>query len=782
MNRPRTHLLYITILMCKHFAFSRPNTDNSTFGMFSIEKDEFSQHWLMHAFYDYNMTDCYVLYLRETMKFMTASSTEMSLNDSVNLCKDPQSTSNWNSNCVDKVLRVSHIPLDRCSLESGDILNLCVVFFKMNHEVYQSFYCRMKLGWLHSKGIVFDERLYFNHCPDSNIPVYLLHFGFHTLDIYLFMNKTECEKQRFSFMQPYQDDEEEGNETVTVIQAIHTGVYTPVCVMEKGMKNPLHCQIPFEQWRDERRIGKCPPSECMAESNVNKTYDCIPFIQKEICRSEHIHEGAVCWLNKTEQLYDMCKAITPHEMTRKLRDPHFHELSATCYYHLYPEKQGQLTMEDLNDLFFIPLDSRSRKPLIESSCLDIYKYMLPRIKETPNKMFWVKEIGTKGTDDVVLNVMIGFLCLGGIVAVLNIILVLQMRRNDYNIIAVDIHIIFIVVFLTTSLICETVMVALSGQVLPACFKQYYTVFLAFLRDTVYLFLIALSYDRTYAIARPLMARSTLTKKRAKLVCIYITLSTFIFRVLQGIVTELEHYFYQEKMCVTGRDKTWYKSAIYIMMLINGIAYGLAWLFILLVNIVLGYNLARNAKKWKREVPFHQVVSIVGVSICHLIFSSAIVNSHGILPIVYSTALSRESSAFQFLLKFTEMEKYRIISICINSIQHLMIGGFLLGFTPKYKDMIVKCLCAEKPENTLAMRRRGRQMEACEEDDGILVEVTQRLPNQAVHNNDNQTESSNTDQKSRTTVFVDVEVHVKPCDVDAEELTPATPPLAGSLHE
>ncbi len=165
---------------------------------------------------------------------------------------------------------------------------------------------------------------------------------------------------------------------------MHTGVYTPVCVMEQGMISPLHCQIPFEQWSDEMHIGKCPPSECITKSNpestVMKSYDCIPFIQKGTCQSEYIHESAVCFLNKTDESYYLCKAITPHDMIRKLRNPHFHELSATCFYYLYPEKHGQLTIEDLNDFIFIPLDSRSRLPLIESSCLETYKYVLPKIE------------------------------------------------------------------------------------------------------------------------------------------------------------------------------------------------------------------------------------------------------------------------------------------------------------------------------------------------------------------------------------------------------------------
>ena len=119
--------------------------------------------------------------------------------------------------------------------------------------------------------------------------------------------------------------------------------------------------------------------------------------------------------------------------------------------------------------------------------------------------------------------------------------------------------------------------------------------------------------------------------------------------------------------------------------------------------------------------------------------------------------------------------YRIISVCINSLQHLMVGGFLLGFTPKYKDMIVHCLCDKKPENLLPMRRRGRHMDACKVDERIHVEVPQRSMNKAVHKNDNELESD-TDQKRRTTVFVDVEVHVKPTDIDTEELNPATPSL------
>ncbi len=169
------HLLYITILMCKHFVFPCPNMDNSTYGMSSIGKYTSTQNCSMHAFYDHNMSDCYILHSRKTLQFKTVTSTEMTLNKkSINLCRDgAQSTSNWNPNCMDIVLHVSHVPINRCSLQPGDVLNICLVFFRKNHEVYESFYCRVKLGWLHSKGIVFDEKLYLHHCPGGwNIPLY----------------------------------------------------------------------------------------------------------------------------------------------------------------------------------------------------------------------------------------------------------------------------------------------------------------------------------------------------------------------------------------------------------------------------------------------------------------------------------------------------------------------------------------------------------------------------------------------------------------------------------
>ncbi len=66
----------------------------------------------------------------------------------------------------------------------------------------------------------------------------------------------------------------------------------------------------------------------------------------------------------------------------------------------------------------------------------------------------------------------------------NIILVLQMRRNDYTVIVADVYIIFIVVFLTIGLIPEIVVVVLSQQTVSECFRQYYTSIVDFLRDAV----------------------------------------------------------------------------------------------------------------------------------------------------------------------------------------------------------------------------------------------------------------------------------------------------------
>ncbi len=699
------------------------------------------------------------------MKFMTVTSSEMtSKEDSIDWCEDAPSSTNWNPNCFDKVLYTLHSPSNRCNLEPGDALNLCLVFFKENQEVYESFHCRMKLGWIHSGGIAIDERLYFNHCGGRNIPSYFLHFGFHTFDIFPFLNEAECKNESFKVPQILSSatnlsslgklpSTEDSNENSARTQTLHTGMLTPVCVMEKGMKNPSHCQIPFEVWRAQGLQDRCPPTECMiAGFNSSKMYDCIPFIEERTCKSRHMIEGAVCWLNKTDQSYDMCKAITPHDMIRKIRDPHFHELSARCYYHLHPERQGQLTPQDLDDLFFIPLNSMPLSPLIESTCLETYKYMLPSIVENPHGTFWVKEIGVKETKKILVNITIGFICLGVIGCALNIFLVLQMLRNAYTIVVVDIYIVFIVIVLILGLITEIVHVVLANQEsISNCSKEYFMAWMAWLKDTVYVYFIALCYDRTYAIARPLLARSKLTLKRARVICISITVSTFAFKVLQSVTIELEAYFYQTERCGLYPDRIWYKSPRYIWVIIVCIAYVLGWLFLLLINIVLVYNLFVNARKWKREVPCHQVASIVGVSICHLIFSLLSINSRGIGPFVKHLIMYRlisgSASSLSILLKLTEVEKYAVISAGINSIEHLMVGLFLLGFTPKYKDMIVNlCQCCKKPEDMNTVQRRGQQMDAHQiECDEEFVKDSETPRNQTRRISDDPPDLSDTDQ-------------------------------------
>ena len=138
------HLLVLGFLMCHQHTTSLSDKENFTHGTFHIERHtsklRVKRHRLTNSFLENNMTGCHVLYQRKTMKFMTVTSREMtSKEDGIDFCEDVPATTKWNRDCIDKVLFSSHIPGDMCNLEPGDVLNLCLVFFKENRDVYESF-------------------------------------------------------------------------------------------------------------------------------------------------------------------------------------------------------------------------------------------------------------------------------------------------------------------------------------------------------------------------------------------------------------------------------------------------------------------------------------------------------------------------------------------------------------------------------------------------------------------------------------------------------------------
>ncbi len=73
----------------------------------------------------------------------------------------------------------------------------------------------------------------------------------------------------------------------------------------------------------------------------------------------------------------MCKIITPFEMTFRSMEPSFNELRNQCLMYLHPDVA--LTYEHISNLAMLPVDSVSFTTLQEDSCLEMYKYLKPRL-------------------------------------------------------------------------------------------------------------------------------------------------------------------------------------------------------------------------------------------------------------------------------------------------------------------------------------------------------------------------------------------------------------------
>ncbi len=110
--------------------------------------------------------------------------------------------------------------------------------------------------------LAIDELVYQRFCP--HIPMFLPHFGYHTLHVVPFLTESQCIRRWVRQEQPEasvtmfnttgtepdnlqeQDMDHENSVTIPTVD----GFFVPVCVMEKPMKNPYHCYLNMRTGRE----------------------------------------------------------------------------------------------------------------------------------------------------------------------------------------------------------------------------------------------------------------------------------------------------------------------------------------------------------------------------------------------------------------------------------------------------------------------------------------------------------------------------------------------------
>ncbi len=301
----------------------------------------------------------------------------------------------------------------------------------------------------------------------------------------------------------------------------------------------------------------------------------------------------------------------------------------------------------------------------------------------------------------------------GFSLVLNICLVRPMLRSNHDILPVEVYIIFLVVAFVPLFLGSVADLVLSyfTDVLQSnsgaggCFKQWFYIILNWITDVVYFAMIAMCYNRTYAIAKPFRARTVLTPGRSKKRCGVITAVTFLLRSIEVLGILAEDFIYDEehKLCtyyptVTKHTPYYWKSLI--CPILFAILYGLGWLFLLVLNIVLAYHLIFNARKWKREIPVHQVTSVMVMSVANLIIAVAHVANKVVFPML-DVGL-RQGAKSTFSLELETVNMYRqIIEVfhMVSPLEYLMTAIFLISFTPEYKEKIASwcCCCCKNNE-------------------------------------------------------------------------------------
>ncbi len=492
-------------------------------------------------------------------------------------------------------------------------------------------------------------------------------------------------------------------------QVIHTrlateGMSIGVCVMEEQMSSSLHCNVPANEWRSNGSVV-CPPPSCNLKYNPRTQYECIPYINRETCYSPYMHETAVCLVNNSDLSYAMCKSITPFQMYIIAEWPNFKELVRQCFLHLHPD--SRVSGQKLSDFALVPLDSLHFTPLNEDSCLDMYQYY--KQKNNMNPENFTMGVINRRPPNTMIYIEIIFMCIGAASLTLTLCLVIPMMLGNHEITAIEVYlivlsIIFTLIFLISGVDLVTRYFTDMFFVF-GCYEYFFVIFQLWLGDLVYFLLVAMCYDRTYAIARPFKARRTLSPKRSKIICGTITAVTFLLNASKAVGFHVENYMYG----VTGTlqhchnpgpsKRTPYIFTTLVVPILTSIIYVLGWLFLLVLNIVLVYHLVFNARKWRREVPIHQVASVMGISLADLIISIVHVINYGVWPIMELVAFRVHAtrSLGVWELEMNEVVgKYFNFFNMVSPIQFLMTGFFVLTFTPKYKEKIASmCCCKEK---------------------------------------------------------------------------------------
>ena len=174
------------------------------------------------------------------------------------------------------------------------------------------------------------------------------------------------------------------------------GMLIPLCVMEYGFGYSQHCKIPANSW-ENNGITSCPPPECDVHIlRPEKRHDCIPYIDRQACRSFYMGESAVCFVNRSDESYSMCKIISPFTMRLFSMEPSFNELRSQCLMYLHPNVA--LTYEHISNFAMLPIDSVSFELIQEDSCLEMYKYLKPRLTVNQTDFFMTKNFSSQIPD------------------------------------------------------------------------------------------------------------------------------------------------------------------------------------------------------------------------------------------------------------------------------------------------------------------------------------------------------------------------------------------------
>ncbi len=665
---------------------------------------------------NFNETGCYLLSDQKTLTFEAVPETSMK---EYKICGSMMSRENADEVCYEKVLYSLHTPVELCKLGTGNTLGLCLVITDYRTDVFMHFYCKIPLEPIHSLyGIVFNEHLYVRHC--NHVPIYLTHFRFHMLHIAPFLTDAECKRIRFAKPQNNSMITAKGNSSeigrtklsntdevvkyYSVLPQIKH-MFAPICIMEPSMKNPFFCHIDFKDWKG-KMLTQCPPPGCIpADYDLNKTYECIPYIEYHACFSKYIHESGVCVINMTDDTYTVCKALTPQSLQTKGYDMPFYTLVEQCFEEMYPghEYDNDTSTEFLT----IPLDSFSLTPLPEISCMETYRFLLPNLrkaKRVGNNLVVTRQFESVGKTTTLRFITLGFLGFGGISLVVNGFLMRKMLGNEYSFAVVDVYVICAVLSSLPDWIIQfTMTICKMFLKMSNCTLVYVNMVHFWFTGIVNFTLIALCYDRKCAISNPLESRSYLTVKRARYICVFITCISFALEFFFCIVMELETYLQKGARCVILRSD-WYKNAGIYMMLVKCLVYLVGWVIIVVSNVILIKELIKNANNWGREFPTHQVVAITVLSLSQSALSlvNALSSIIPVLSLILAPNVATSKSMLDFFLAREKVELYeRIFNMCQN-LQFLVVGIFLFMNDPHRVRKIKQFFaCSQQTESNKA---------------------------------------------------------------------------------